>query len=352
MLPRERMLAAINHQPVDRIPTDIWATPEVWAKLRQHFGPGVDIYDALHIDGIIGIGAKYVGPTLPEVPPGHEVNPWGMRFKPVDYGTGSYMEQYHHPLAEAKTIDDLNAYHWRPADWFDYSGIAPKAAEMRQKRLVQCGYMAPFYFHNQLRGLERSLMDPYDDPEFTHHLLNRIADSLLRFHRKQFEAAAGLVDVAQVTDDYGSQTGPLMSMKTFREFYKPHMQRMIDLCREFGIRIFHHDDGAIRPFLPDFIDMGIEILNPIQHTCPGMEMAGLKRDFGKKLCFHGGIDNQQTLPFGTPDQVRQAVRQAIDTLASDGTGYILAPCHNLQNVSPMENILAMYDEAQRYGVRG
>jgi uroporphyrinogen decarboxylase len=113
--------------------------------------------------------------------------------------------------------------------------------------------------------------------------------------------------------------------------------------------VFHHDDGAIRPFLPELVDMGIDILNPVQHTCPGMEMKGLKRDFGARLCFHGGIDNQKVLPFGTPEEVRQEVRRAIDALASDGTGYILAPCHNLQAVSPVENIVAMYDEAFRYG---
>ena len=133
------------------------------------------------------------------------------------------------------------------------------------------------------------------------------------------------------------------------ELRKPHLQRFIDLCHGFGIKVFHHDDGAIREFLPDLVDMGIDILNPIQHVCPGMGMEGLKRDFGDKLCFHGAIDNQQVLPFGTPEDVRAEVRYAIDALASDQTGYILAPCHNLQAVTPVENIIAMYDEAGKYG---
>jgi uroporphyrinogen decarboxylase len=157
------------------------------------------------------------------------------------------------------------------------------------------------------------------------------------------------VDIAQVTDDYGSQTGPLISLQTFQEFYKPHLRRFIDLCHEFGIKVFHHDDGAIRLFLPDLVAMGIDILNPVQHTCPGMEREGLKRDFGGRICFHGGIDNQKVLPFGTTEEVRQEVRRSIDALASDATGYILAPCHNLQAVSPIENIVAMYEEAFDYG---
>ena len=108
-------------------------------------------------------------------------------------------------------------------------------------------------------------------------------------------------------------------------------------------------DGSIRAFLPSLVDMGIDILNPVQWTCADMDMAELKREFGHKIAFHGAVDNQQILPFGTPEEVRAEVRHCIDALASDGTGYMLAPCHNLQAVSPVENIIAMYDEAWNYG---
>lgn len=346
---RERMLAAMNHEKPDRIPTDIWATPEVWQRVRQHFGPEADLYCELHIDGIASVGAQYVGPPLPQVAEEDSINYWGMRQRRMDYGTGAYYEQYFYPLAYAQTVEDLEHYQWPEADWFDYSEMRAAAATAREKQVLLCGYMCPFFYHNLLRGLETSLMDPVDDAEFTHHLLNRLCDFFYEHHLRMFESCEALIDLAHVTDDYGSQTGPLISLATWREFYKPHMQRFIDLCHGFGIKVFHHDDGAIRPFIPEFIEMGIEILNPVQSTCPGMEREGLKRDFGRDLCFHGGIDNQQVLPFGTPEQVRAEVRDAIDTLASDGTGYILAPCHNLQPVTPLENILAMYDEAWKYG---
>lgn len=346
---RERMLAVINHQKPDRIPTDIWATDEVWAKLRKHFGPGADIAAQLRIDGIAGVGPKYIGPPIPPVPEGESLDMWGKRFRRVHYATGAYMEQCAWPLADATSIDDLERYRWPSADWFDYSQVPAAARAAREKQVVMSGYMAPFFFHNLLRGLEVSLMDPFDDPEFTDHLLKRLCDFFYEHHYRTFEACKGLIDTAQVTDDLGSQTGPLISMDTFRRFYRPHMQRFIDLCHSFGIKVFHHDDGAIRAFIPDLVEMGIDILNPIQAYCPGMEMDGLKRDFGSRLCFHGAIDNQRILPFGTPDEVRAEVRHAIDTLASDGTGYILAPCHNLQAVTPVENIIAMYDEAWNYG---
>ncbi|MBI4551367.1 MAG: uroporphyrinogen-III decarboxylase-like protein, partial [Candidatus Latescibacteria bacterium] len=109
------------------------------------------------------------------------------------------------------------------------------------------------------------------------------------------------------------------------------------------------DDGSIRAFLPDLVEMGIDILNPVQWTCPGMDRVELKQEFGDRLCFHGAVDNQRILPFGTPEDVRAEVRRCIDALASDRTGYILAPCHNIQPVTSLDNILAMYDEAWQYG---
>lgn len=346
---RERMLAVLNHETPDRVPTDIWAVGEVWAALRAHFGEGADLHAALHIDGFAGVGPTYIGPALPAVGEGETVDFWGIRSKPISFGGGEYYEQSHYPLAGAETIDDLEAYAWPSADWFDYSGMADAARRGRQTQLVQWGYMAPLTYHIYLRGLENALMDPLVAPEFTHHLLNRLGEFFCEHHRRGFEACEGLIDVTQVTDDYGMQTGPIMSLETFRAFYRPQDQRFIDLAREFGVTVFHHDDGAIRLFIPDLVEMGIDILNPIQWRCPGMEMAGLKRDFGAALVFHGGIDNQQTLPFGSAADVRAEVRLAIDTLADDRTGYVLAPCHNIQANTPIENILALYDEAHQYG---
>lgn len=348
---RERILAAINRQPVDRIPTDIWATGEVWAKLRRHFGENADLYAQLHLDGFAWVGADYIGPALPEMPKGESADFWGMRHRRTPHEGGAYDEQYFCPLASAQTIDDLKQYAWPQADWFDYSKMRAKAAEGHKTHAVQCGYMAPFYLHNLLRGLEQSLVDPLLDAEFTHYLVGRISDFFYEQHRRMFQACQGLIDVAQVTDDLGSQTGPLISMELYKEFYAPHHKRFIDLCHEFGIKVFHHDDGSCRPFLPLLVEMGIDILNPIQWTCPGMDMAELKSAFGKNICFHGAIENQRILPFGTPEEVRAEVRHCMDALASDGTGYILASCHNLQVVSPVENIIAMYDEAWKYGKR-
>jgi len=349
MTSRERYLAAINHEPVDRVPTDIWATDETRQKIIDHFGSWEQAEEALHIDGLGWVGPRYIGPPLPEVPAGEMVDMWGVRSRAVEYDGGWYMEQYCDPLAQAKTIDDLESYNWPDPDWFDYSKIRESALEQRETHAVQCGYMAPLLNHNRLRGLEQSLMDPLIEPDFTHHLLERVHAFDYEYHRRMFEACDGLADVAQVTDDLGSQTGPLISLDVYREFYAPLHKEYIDLCRESGLKVFHHDDGSNRLFLPDLVEMGIDILNPIQWRCPGMDMAELKQEYGDRICFHGAVDNQETLPFGSPEDVRAEVRRCIDTLASDGTGYILAPCHNLQVITPIENIIAMYDEAWEYG---
>jgi uroporphyrinogen decarboxylase len=346
---RERVLAAINHLPVDRIPTDIWATAEVWEKLRAHFGEGADVAALLHIDGGKGMWADYVGPALPAMPEGESADFWGIRRKNVVHPGGVYAEQSFYPLAFACSIDDLDRYAWPTTDWFDYSKMREKAVEGRRTHAVNCGYMAPFYFHNQLRGLEQSMVDPYENPEMTHEIIRRISEFFLAHHRRMWEACDGLIDLTQVTDDLGSQTGPMIGMDLYREFYAPWHAKMIALSHEFGIKVMHHDDGSCRQFIPLLVEMGIDILNPVQWRCPGMDMNELKAEFGRRLCFHGAVENQEILPFGTPDDVRAEVRHCIDALASDGTGYILAPCHNLQGITPVENVVAMYDEAWRYG---
>ena len=349
MTSRERMWAAINRQPVDRVPTDMWTTGEMMEKLKRHFGcESWEVGTHLRVDGFAGVGPAACPPPPPPGWRGDAI--WGMETKPVAYEGGVYYETSHHPLAYAKTVDDLMRHRWPQAEWFDFSKVGEAAKAAHAEKVVQAGYMAPFFYQNLTRGLEQSLIDPLEDPEFTHLLLEKLTEYFLAFHRKLFEAADGHIDVAQVTDDLGSQTGPMISLDLYRTFYKPCHMRMIDLCKEFGVKVFHHDDGSCREFLPDLVEMGIDILNPVQWNCPGMETAALKRDFGAKVCFHGGVENQGILPFGTPDDVRAEVRHCIDTLASDGTGYILASCHNLQPNTPIENVIAMYDEAFRYGV--
>jgi uroporphyrinogen decarboxylase len=363
---RDRILAAIRHQPVDKVPTDIWATKEVYEKLYAHFGIAIPestgdpdtertqtiaatlaLWDRLDIDGIANVAPPYIGPRLRDDGDYWE-NAWGMGYRKQPYETGVYNEQVHWPLAAAETIADLEAYHWPDPDWYDYAAL-PEIIALWGDRAICCGYTAPFYYHNLLRGLELSLMDPLLRPEFTHHLVGRISDFFTEYHRRCFEATRGLAHITQVTDDFGSQRDLLISPRTFETFYRAAVQRGIDLAHSYGLYVFHHDDGDLRRLLPRLVELGIDILNPIQWRCGDWDLAALKAEYGDRLCFHAAVDNQQTLPFGTPDDVAGEVKRLIETLACDRTGFIIGPCHNLQAVTPVENILAMYEAARMYG---
>lgn len=370
MNPRERILAAIRHEPVDRFPTDIWATPEVWDKLRAHFDTPdhLTLLDWIGVDGILDCAPVYRGTkvhTSGNIRHNDDTryNEWGMGYRKQAYGNhvdggaaGVYEEQVVFPLAGAHSISDLQSYPWPSPDEYDYSVIADNARRYPQ-RAIACGYTAIFYWHNQLRGLEQSLVDPLERPEFTQYLLQRLSEFFTEYHQRCFEAGRGLIDITQVTDDFGSQHGLLISPRIFDQFYRQPMQRAIDLAKSYHLSVFHHDDGDIRPLLPRLAEMGIDILNPVQWRTGkphagifqhgNWNLAQIKQQFGDRFCFHGGIDNQHTLPFGAPDDVRAEVRWLAETLGKDRTGLIIAPCHNLQAITPVENILALYDEARQ-----
>ncbi|MBN2047257.1 MAG: hypothetical protein JW750_05400 [Anaerolineaceae bacterium] len=349
MNPRERILAAVRHQPVDRVPTDIWATPEVYDHLFAHcrVNTRLELCERLNIDGIFGISPPYIGPA-PEKGEDYYYNEWGMGFRRQVFPTGEYYEQFHYPLAQAKTIDDLESFRFPSPDDYDYSAL-PDIAQQFPDRAIECGYTAIFYYHNLLRGLELSLMDPIDHPEFTRRLIQKISDFFHEYHRRCFEAAGEWIDFTQVTDDFGSQHSLLISPRTFDHFYRAPIQRAIDLAKHYNIHVFHHDDGDMRKLLPRLVEMGIEVLNPIQWRCGNWNLEQLKSEYGDRVCFHSAVDNQVTLPFGTPDDVRAEVRYLINTLGRDRTGFIIGPCHNLQPNTPIDNILALYDEANRSG---
>ena len=193
-------------------------------------------------------------------------------------------------------------------------------------------------------------MDLVLNPEIVHYCLDKLFDLAYQSTLRTFETIPGAVIVTYIAEDVGGQETLMYSPAQIREFLHPLMKRMMELTKQHGSYVFHHTDGAVRDILPDLIDIGIEILNPIQWRCKGMEREGLKRDFGGKLIFHGAVDNQYTLPFGTVEEVRQEV---IDNyrILGEGGGYILGPCHNIQAIGPAENVVAMYEAGYEYGWR-
>ena len=345
MTPRERWLAVLRREKPDRVPMDYWATGEATQKLMRHLGcaDANEVFERLHIDRVATVGGRYVGP---QPPAGEDI--FGCRFQGVDYGTGVYSECVYSPLAKYQTLEELEReYTWPSPDRWDYSGVANQL-EGNQAYPIRGGGSEPFLTYKNLRGQEQAFMDLILHPDIVHFCLDKLFDLAYENTRRIYEQIPGQVMITYVAEDLGSQEGLMMSREHIHEFLLPRMKRMMDLAHEAGACVFHHSDGAVREILPDLIEAGIDVLNPVQWRCKGMEREGLKRDFGDKLVFHGAVDNQYTLAFGSVEQVRQEVTDNLRILGAGG-GYIIAPCHNIQAVSPPHNIVAMYETGYAQG---
>jgi len=351
MTPRERWGALLAGEKPDRVPCDYQATSEVTARLSRELGCATEreLWKRLDIDKLIMLGAK--NPSAKE-DTWHMQSLWSVWHIevsniPVGDGLGTYEEVARSPLANAATVADVERFDWPdPNDW-EVESLRARCEEWPSYPILG-GCFEPFYLYCRLRGMEQSLTDLTDNPALVDAGMERIFSIHDSVIRRSLEAAQGLVDFIYVAEDMGSQDGLLMSPAAFRRFIKPWLKKMIDLTHSFGAKVLHHDDGAIRALLPEFIEMGIDVLNPVQWRCRGMDREGLARDFGKSLVFHGAVDNQQTLPFGTPHDVRREVAENI-RIFSRGKGYIVSPCHNIQPNTSTENILAMYDAVHEFG---
>jgi uroporphyrinogen decarboxylase len=341
MTPRERWLALLNREKPDRIPTDYWATDEVTARLLKELkcNDTEALYDKLHIDGVHLIDAKR---TVSHHPDDSQADMWGLRFRAVSYGEGEYSEVINHPLADVTTVEQVHEFKWPSPDDHDWEEFTGQVADIPGHRAIRCGCYEPYLIYCQMRGMEQAMMDLLVEPEIAEAIFTHLFDFHYGLNERMWDIADGRIDLTYVAEDLGSQTGLLMGLEQIRKFILPNQKKMADLARSHGIHVFYHTDGAARDVIPDLIEVtGIEVLNPIQWRCPGMEREGLVRDFGDKIAFHGAVDNQQTLAFGSADDVRQEVLDNIRLFAS--ARWFCAPCHNLQPVSPTENITTMYE---------
>jgi len=343
MSPLERWQAVLNRQQPDRVPMDYWGTIEATRNVCRYLEcDEEEMFKLLHIDRPLDVGPRCPEPREPDT------DMFGCKFKMMDYGTGAYRECINAPLAKYVSVDEIEAdYTWPDVDEFRYDHL-PAMVKGKEHMPVRFAASEPFLVYKQLRGDAQAFMDLLLNPDIVKYCLDKLFGMCYENTRRILETIPGRVTFAYVAEDLGSQTGLLFALEHIREYLLPHMKRMMDLVHEGGVLVMTHSDGAIREVIPDLIEIGADILNPIQWRCAGMNREGLKRDFGDKLIFHGAVDNQQTLPFGTVEDVRQEVRDNLRILG-DGGGYILGPCHNHQAVTPPENIVAMYEEGYESG---
>jgi len=339
---KERVHTALQRKPVDRLPVFMWFHPETTRKLGRLLEiPTEYVPEAMGND----IRQAWVNNNYAMEGITHEkegdwhVDFWGIKW--VKGGAFNQIAEY--PLINASRQQVLE-YSF-PTEHIEklMQQMIP-VAEVSDKFFVGCD-VSPciFELYWRLRGLENGMLDIVADPELAEEMFKRCADFSIQL--AQIACERFKLDWLWSGDDVGSQQAMLLSPQVWRDMVKPHLKRIHDVGKSRGLWVAFHSCGAIRPIIGDLIEIGIDVLNPIQCNCPGMEPLELKKEFGKDLAFMGGVDTQAVLPNGTADEVRKATARIIEGMTIDGGGYILAASHAIPPETPDDNIFAMYDEA-------
>ncbi len=348
MIPKERILATLNREEVDRTPVDVWCAPEILNVLREYTGldDELAVYNKLGIDKIVwifpGYGGRYFDPN-----DSGEITLWGVPTKMTKAGLATYQEYINPPLGNFTSLSELDEYElWPNADNFDYEGAKKAALEARSWDFATIGpWISHFEIYCQMRGLENALLDTIINPEFLDKAIEKIDAIQTVMLERMLVELGDTLDIVFISDDMGMQNNMLISMESWRAHFKPRLKKWCDLIHRHGKKVLFHTDGAVLPLIPELIECGVDILNPIQHVCPGMDRSELKKQFGDDLIFHGGVENQKTLPLGTAEDVAEETKECIKTLGKGG-GYICCSCHNIQAGTPLENILAMIESVR------
>lgn len=360
--PRERIQRSLHHERPDRTPTDGWFHPEVVEKLKKHYRTDdwADVLGELGIEGWAEISPgvrspeyeKRLGPRPghPDSPPGvwldddtHE-DPWGIRFKMGE--DGRYQQWLSGPLQDCETAEDVGRYRFpSPADVIDPVGYADRVASLkREGQFVSGGVDNPFKRFWHLRGYENALMDYLSNLE----VLDAIYDPLFALYTEicLHETRAG-VDMIKVVGDVAMQDRIIMGPEPWRKVDKPRFAKLIEACRAVNpnLHFFFHSDGKLTELVDDLVEIGFDVINPIQPEC--MNPFEVKKRWGKRITLHGCISIQRTLPFGTVADVRNEVEGLIRECGRDG-GLILMPSNVIQPDTRLENIIACYHTARDF----
>jgi uroporphyrinogen decarboxylase len=361
---RDRVLMALHHEQPDRCPMQVSFTPEFAARLKDHLGLKDADFHNPHGGGntyilertldedmlltSVGWANSYYATETYSQDGETYVDEWGITWKNIAYdtrfGTGHYTEMVGHPLApRAGQADDRAIETYQPPDPTRPELYVEAERVIKEYRdeywIVGVTVTTIFETAWALRGYEQTLVDFALNPDFVERLL----DIPFRYHltaaRKLVELG---VDMIWIGDDVGAQNRMLISPDTWRRFLKPRLATFISTLKAINpeIKVAYHSDGYIYPIIPDLIEVGLDVLNPIQPR--SMDPTQVKKEFGNKLCFWGSIDEQNTLPFGTPADVREEVRARLETLGRNG-GLIIGPTHHVQLDTPLENFWAMVD---------
>lgn len=344
---RQRVLASIERKPIDRPPTSLRCTAEVWDALQQHFGvrSNTAVLDALDID-MRWIGLPFIGPKERSAPPlfGVGTDFWGVLWTQAGNDYNTYYDIKKSPLDWAQSVADVDSHCWPSLDWWDYSAIPGLIEEHCQKDERAILFFAGGAFETPwyIRGFERFMMDLYDNPSLVDAICSRVTEYYMQRALRVLDAADGRIDIIGSGGDIGGELSMILSPAVWRKRIKPYSRLLIETFKQMGLKTFYHSCGSLVPVIDDFIDMGLDVLDPIQVTANGMQPEVLFDRFGDRLSFHGAIDEVHLLPNATPEEVYRETTRMINVLGRNN-GYIVSPSHQVQGDTPIENIISLFD---------
>ena len=342
---RDRVVAAFAHQEPDRVPVWCGASDEFWAKAKRQLGLADEGLRQRMGDDFRRVFARATAPTVTLAPGATYCTPFGVQRTGLGYG-----QPMSHPLADASAAD-VEHYPWPDPDWIDVSHVRAEAEAYGGEYAILGGDWSPFW-HDliDMLGMENMYYKMYDDPRLVDSLLQRMVDYYAEVSRRIFDAAAQEIDIFFIGNDFGSQTGPLLSDTMFRRFIFPHLERLVDLGHDYNLKVMLHCCGGFRELIPAMIEIGLDGLHAIQPSCRGMDLATLKADFGDKILFNGAIDSQHVLIDGTPQSVCQDTREVLGIMMPGG-GFVAGSSHDtILEETPVENVLAMFDAVREFGL--
>jgi len=344
MKPRERVLAAFAHEEPDRVPIWCGASEEFWQKAKQTLGLDDEGLRVRFADDFRRVWARYVGPEFPLEPGTTGRTVFGVLRRGMGYG-----QPANHPLARA-TLRDIHDYAWPDPAWIDPSGVREEAARYADTYAILGGDWSPFWHDAmELLTMERLFVAMYDEPIIVDALFEHIVDYYAAVNERIFEAAADMIDIFFIGNDFGTQQGPMIGPDLFERFVLPHLRRLTDLGHAYGLKVQLHCCGGFAPLIPLIIEAGVDAIHAVQPCCRGMDLRRLKEEFGEKIVFNGAIDSHHVLIEGTPESVSEATREVLKIMMPGG-GYIAGASHDaILEETPVENVLAMFDTVRRFG---
>ena len=352
MTSKERIKAAAERRKTDRPPTSLRCTAEVWEALQTHFGVDsqIDVLDKLDID-LRWVAVPFIGPKELSTPTlfGEGKDFWGNEMKAAKNEFNTYFDFVGHPLAHCKTVEQVMEHSWPSLDWWDYGKIKEviklnKRADDRAIMFFAGGaFETPWY----MRGMEQFFLDLYENPEIVTAICSKVREYYYNRAMRIFEAAEGQIDIIGSGGDIGGQNGLMLDPDIWRALIKPHTAGLIQPFKDMGLNTFYHSCGSVDVVIDDLVEIGLDILDPIQVTAGGMQPESLRDRFADRLSFHGAIDEVELLPHATAKEVYDETTRMISVLGKNH-GFIVSPSHQVQGDTSVENILALFQAVQDY----